>query len=117
VAAVVDTLSIGRLTLTRVAARIARGASAGAPVKVGLDLLLPFTPTIDGGRRTLTLRATRRTPVVLPSGARLPLRLTPRGIVVLAGSRWVSLDAAELRAIRASALTIDSRRGEIVSSR
>jgi hypothetical protein len=111
--AVAHTMTIGRIALRNVPARLEPVASA----RVGLDVLARLTPAFDMTARTLTLHSG---PAGSARGDELRILLTFPGvrIVARADAAPVALESAAGRAaLRGARWTFDLKRGAVIVAR
>lgn len=109
--AVLDVARIGGITFRNVPATI---APANERVRIGFDVLAPYSPSFDPRRGIMTLRRTERRTRPRP-GARIPALFDANGLRLLVGDGWQSSNAATPAMILATRSWMwDSRRGDVV---
>lgn len=109
--AVVRTVRVGGTEFSNVPAVIGH---ADETVRIGFDVLAPYSPSFDPSAGMMTLRRVdRRSPV--PPGARLPVLYDGNGMRVLVERVWYQTTASSIAMLLATrAWMWDDRRGDIV---
>lgn len=109
--AVARSVRLGGVIFTNISATV---TGPNEPVRIGFDVLAPYSPTFDPRAGLLTLRRTDRRSRT-PPGLRMPALFDASGLRVLVGSLWqptTSSNAALMLATRK--WMWDDRRGDIV---
>jgi hypothetical protein len=109
--AVADAPRLGGITFSNVPATI---VGPDDPIRIGFDVLAPYSPTFDPRKGLITLRRVdRRAPPV--EGIRVPVLYDSNGIRLLLGGRWQSGSAAMPAMLLATRRwQWDGKRGEVV---
>jgi hypothetical protein len=107
-------IGFGELTVNRVVTSFAPQPSPARAV-IGLDVIMPFAPTIDGPGRRLVLRKSGRLERDMP-GERVQTLLLGSGLWIVWEDAMVPLASERGRQLLANgAWTMDWRRGELVA--
>ena len=108
---VIRTLRVGGTVFSNVPAAVGHGDEV---VRIGFDVLSPYSPSFDPAAGMMTLRRVdRRAPV--PQGARLPTLFDAHGMRVLLTGAWYQSTASTIAMMLATrAWMYDTRRGDIV---
>lgn len=110
-AAVAEAVRIGGIVFNNVLASI---APADAKVRLGFDVLAPYSPSFDPRRGIMTLRRVGRRSLP-PGGARIPTLFDSNGVRLLVGDQWQQSTAAMPAMLLATRYWMwDGRRGDIV---
>ena len=109
--AVAEALRIGGIVFTNVPSTI---TGPDEKVRIGFDVLAPYSPTFDPRRGLVTLRRTQRRSAP-PPGSRVPALYDATGMRLLIGDRWQPSSAAMPAMLLATRpWTWDARRGDVV---
>jgi hypothetical protein len=110
-AAVSDALRLGGATFTNVPATIGR---SDEKLRIGFDILAPYSPTFDPIRGLLVLRRVeRRSPP--RAGARVPALFDGNGVRLLVGGYWQPSTAAMPAMLLATRQWMwDGKRGDVL---
>jgi len=110
-AAVIEALRMSGIVFSNVPATI------GAPderVRIGFDVLAPYSPTFDPRRGVIVLRRVERRSQP-PAGARVPALYDGNGMRLLIGDRWQPTSGAMAAMLLATRPWMwDGRRGDVV---
>lgn len=109
--AVADAARLGGITFSNVPAVI---GGPDDPIRIGLDVLAPYSPTFDPRKGIIMLRRVdRRAPPT--AGVRVPILYDNNGLRLLMGGRWQPTSLAMPAMLLATRPWMwDGKRGEIV---
>jgi len=108
---VAEAVRIGGIVFSNVPARV---DATDTKVRVGFDVLVPYSPVFDPARGLVTLRRAARRSAPLP-GPRVPVLIDANGVRLLIGDRWQPSTAAMPAMLLATRQWMwDGRRGDIV---
>jgi hypothetical protein len=115
--AIVDSIDFGKLSVRNLPTRIdASGAERG--VLIGLDALMRFAPTFDGGASRLTLHSSGSVGATTTQHTDLATLLVDNELLVATSGGWASIAVPNVsRLLRGRRWTIDSKHGRIVVER
>jgi hypothetical protein len=109
--AVADAVRLGGIAFANVPAAI---SAAGEKVRIGFDVLAPFSPSFDPIRGVLILHRVERHASTV-AGSRIPALFDTNGLRLLIGQRWQASSAAMPAMLLATRTwTWDGKRGDLV---
>ena len=115
--AVVDSIDLGKIAVRNSPIRVdASGAERG--VLIGLDALMRFAPTFDGGAERLTLRASGSPGSRPAQSTYIPTLLVENQLLAATTGGWASIALPNVaRLLRGHRWTIDTKRGRLIVER
>lgn len=109
--AVADAPRLGGITFSNVPATV---GGPDDPIRIGLDVLSPYSPTFDPRKGLILLRRPNRLAPPVP-GVRVPVLFDDNGVRLLLGGRWLPTSLAMPALLLSTrAWMWDGKRGEIV---
>jgi hypothetical protein len=115
--AVVDSIDLGKVSIRNFPTRVdISGAERG--VTIGLDVLMRFATTFDGGAGKLTLRTAGSPGARPPQSTEIATLIVDGELLTATAGGWASIAVPNVgRLLRGRRWTIDTRRGRIVVER